>query len=161
MKIYTRSGDEGFTKLYINHERLESFSKADGIFDILGKIDELNVEIAPLRNDIPFCIELGHLLIKISGDLQAKIDIDLSDLVSRLEEDIDDMTTSLPPLRNFIIPLPASYQAHKCRIVTREVERLLVKQKINISYIKFFNRLSDYFFTLARTLSKDEIIHRS
>lgn len=161
MKIYTRNGDTGFTKLFIDNKKLETFSKADTIFDILGKIDELNVELALLRDCIPFCMELGHILIRVSGNIQANIDIDLNELVERLEGDIDDMTTTLPKLTNFIIPLASSYHAHKCRVVTREVERLLVKQKMKDSYIKFFNRLSDYFFTLARVMSEKEIIYKS
>ena len=162
MKIYTRAGDTGLTKLYINNEKLETLSKAESIFDALGKIDELNVEVALLRNDVPFCANLGMILINISGDIQAGFDdsksVNINDLIDSMEEDIDDMTSTLPPLRNFIIPMPSSYSAHKCRVITREVERLLVKQRVSNNYIKFFNRLSDYFFTLARVMSQEEII---
>lgn len=158
MKIYTKAGDTGMTKLYIDHKTLETFSKGEGIFDVLGKIDELSVEISLLRDKVPFCTELGSILIDMSADIQACVDHETVNLVERLEEYIDDMTTTLPPLRNFIIPLPSSYHAHKCRVVTREVERLCVKLEVSNSYIKFFNRLSDYFFTLARVMSNEDII---
>lgn len=162
MKIYTKAGDTGLTKLFIEQKRLETVSKSNGIFDVLSKIDELNVEIALLRDGIPFCADLGMILIKISGDIQAGFteskSVDIDELVQKMEEDIDDMTSTLPPLRNFIIPMAKSYPAHKCRVVTRDVERLLVREGISAIFIKFFNRLSDYFFTVARVMSPEEII---
>jgi aspartyl-tRNA synthetase len=99
MKIYTRSGDAGFTKLYINHERLESFSKADGIFDILGKIDELNfdkpleikayqydivcngVELSSgaIRNHIP---ELMYKLFSVAGYSESQVNDKFSGMIN-------------------------------------------------------------------------------
>lgn len=161
MKIYTKRGDSGKTDLYYLNKELVRVSKDDSIFHLLGKIDELNVEIIPLvDSDKDFNIELQHLMIYISGDIQAgykKPTINLEECTKNLETKIDDLTSTLPPLNNFIIP--NHYHSHRCRVICREVERLAVTKKVHPSIIQFFNRLSDYFFTLSRVLQKEEIVY--
>jgi cob(I)alamin adenosyltransferase len=76
-----------------------------------------------------------------------------------LEKKIDEMTLELPKLKSFILPggLQISALAHVCRTITRRAERLLIgidetlKMRKEISV--YINRLSDYFFTLARYLN--------
>lgn len=161
MKIYTKRGDRGETDLYYLNKELVRMSKDDSIFNLLGKIDELNVEIIPIVDvDREFNIELQHLMIYISGDIQAGYEnptIDLEECTKNLEIKIDDLTSTLPPLNNFIIP--NHYHSHRCRVICREVERLAVAQKVHPSIIQFFNRLSDYFFTLSRVLQTEEIVY--
>jgi cob(I)alamin adenosyltransferase len=71
-----------------------------------------------------------------------------------LEKEIDEMTAELPELRNFILPGGSEISAnlHIARAICRRVERRLVNQcEITRSeFLPFFNRLSDYLFTLAR-----------
>lgn len=93
------------------------------------------------------------------------------DDIKSIEKEIDKLEEENTPLKVFILPgvnLPDS-QAHICRAVTRRVEREFVrygKQDVqalgqlmsekmrNYSEIlKYLNRLSDYFFALARNLS--------
>lgn len=161
MKIYTKRGDCGETDLYYLNKELVCMSKSDSIFHLLGKIDELNVEIIPIvDSDSEFHIELQHLLIYVSGDIQAGYEnptINLEECTKNIELRIDDLTGTLPPLNNFIIP--NHYHSHRCRVICREVERLCVAEKVHPSIIQFFNRLSDYFFTLSRVLQKEEIVY--
>ena len=64
------------------------------------------------------------------------------------------MNEVLPKLTNFILPggSKASSLSHICRSVTRRAERKIVKLEIKELEIalKYLNRLSDYFFVLAR-----------
>ncbi len=79
--------------------------------------------------------------------------------VSFLETKIDEMDASLEPLTSFVIPGgdPAVSQAHIARTVCRRTERTILKlaQDVNIQedIIRFYNRLSDYFFVLSRKIA--------
>lgn len=81
--------------------------------------------------------------------------------VTLLEEYIDKMTDSLPPLKNFVIPgghtLVSS--THLARSVCRRAERIITElndnEPIDSVLIFYINRLSDYLFTLSRKLSFD------
>lgn len=79
--------------------------------------------------------------------------------VAFLEAKIDEMDASLEPLTSFIIPGgdPAVSQAHIARTVCRRTERTILKlaQDVNIQedIIRFYNRLSDYFFVLSRKIA--------
>lgn len=81
-----------------------------------------------------------------------------------LESDIDEMDQVLEPLKNFILPggHQRSAAIHLCRTCTRSVERKMVDFKLETGEelpengLEFINRLSDYFFVLARWLNKNE-----
>jgi len=81
------------------------------------------------------------------------------DQVAFLEAKIDEMDASLEPLTSFIIPGgdQAVSQAHIARTVCRRTERTILKlaQDVNIQedIIRFYNRLSDYFFVLSRKIA--------
>ncbi len=80
--------------------------------------------------------------------------------VTFLEERIDEMDASMEPLRSFIIPggNQSVSQAHIARTVCRRCERTILKlaQDVNIQedIIRFYNRLSDYFFVLSRKIAQ-------
>jgi len=66
------------------------------------------------------------------------------------------MESELPPLKNFLLPggHPQTAQAHVCRTVCRRAERQAVAlENTPKMIIQFLNRLSDYFFVLARYIS--------
>ena len=74
---------------------------------------------------------------------------------------IDDMQALLPPLRAFILPAGSETVArcHICRTITRRLERLMVAiDHPHPDERRFVNRLSDYFFVLARNMGKKEHI---
>ena len=79
--------------------------------------------------------------------------------VDFLEKRIDEMDASLEPLVSFVIPggHPAISQAHIARTVCRRTEISIVKlhesHPIDDNIIKFYNRLSDYFFVISRKIA--------
>jgi cob(I)alamin adenosyltransferase len=183
MKIYTRSGDNGLSCLY-NGDRLK---KSDVVFDVLGNIDELSAQIGVVY---ALACEDGGKHIDIKKDLEQlmsrlldigsvvatpvnsakttktklkRVEINFDELIMNLEIKIDQMMSSLPPLKNFILPTGnlISAQTHVARAVCRRVERSLVCLKemnndVNDGVLKLFNRLSDYLFVLARYLNDAE-----
>ena len=72
------------------------------------------------------------------------------------------MNTSLPELRNFILPggCQASSFCHVARTVCRRAERHIVElaenKTVDANLIKFVNRLSDYLFVLSRKVNLDQ-----
>ena len=92
-------------------------------------------------------------------DCPLKIPVVGDEQVSFLEGRIDEMDASLEPLTSFLIPGgdPAVSQAHIARTVCRRTERTILKlaQDVNIQedILRFYNRLSDYFFVLSRKIA--------
>ena len=93
------------------------------------------------------------------ADCPLEIPVVGEEQVSFLEARIDVMDASLEPLSSFLIPggdLAVS-QAHIARTVCRRCERNILKlaQDVNIQedIIRFYNRLSDYFFVLSRKIA--------
>jgi len=138
MKIYTKKGDKGETSLVSGRK----ISKADLLIESYGTVDELNTHVGMLSSpDYPE--------VKMT-------DVDI------LEVEIDRMDEALEPLRQFILPggSESIAQAHICRTVCRRAERRVVSVEDEdfTQEIMYLNRLSDYFFVLARFLHKTENI---
>lgn len=169
MKIYTKTGDKGQTSL-ANGRRV---SKKDPRLEAYGTADELNSWVGLLhsRLDTPDYAEEREQLLWIQqklfnmGALLAEAEgewITIDD-VHCLEGWIDMLQEQLPPLRAFVLPGGSERIAicHLCRTVTRRLERRIleiVEQKDtdeNVP-IQWVNRLSDYFFMLARRCSKKD-----
>lgn len=165
MKIYTKTGDKGETGLF-GGRRVQ---KDDLRVEAYGSVDELNAFIGLLHDKHQvdatreILQEIQRRLFSIGANLAAdpegdfKIDPDLLPAdIELLENEIDKMDAVLPALRNFI--LPGGHETvslcHVCRTVCRRAERLVVRlnrttdeSDLSVSYL---NRLSDYFFVLAR-----------
>lgn len=164
--IYTKTGDKGTTALVggtrvpKTHLRLEAY----------GTIDELNSHVGWLnclisdREDHAFLLYLQHKLFTLGSYLATETEIKQPHAASiiaekditRIEELIDKTDALLPRLNRFVLPggnEPAS-RAHICRTVARRAERLVyhVAESFPVSeeVLIFLNRLSDYFFVLAR-----------
>ena len=83
------------------------------------------------------------------------------DDISQLEQEMDTMNESLPPMTHFV--LPGGHQTvsfcHIARCVCRRAERLASAlndlEPFQPESLKYLNRLSDYLFVLARKLSYD------
>jgi cob(I)alamin adenosyltransferase len=73
-----------------------------------------------------------------------------------MEGDIDRLTALAPPMTTFVLPggTPASAHAHLARTVCRRAEREVValthEEPMNPIVLTYLNRLSDWFFALAR-----------
>lgn len=184
MKIYTKGGDIGETSL-LGGERV---AKADQLIDLYGDVDELNsfigCSIAELKGDkqfgeiVAFLSAIQVNLFMLGSLFACPVDkrekyklkkFETGDII-KLEQAIDALSDKLPELKNFILPGGAKGAAslHLCRSVTRRVERKTVCIKLQqedflpVFTIPYLNRLSDYFFVLARYVNKlthvDEII---
>ena len=170
MKIYTKKGDKGRTGL-IGGIRV---SKNDLRINAYGTVDELNAHVGMLR-DLVDNNELKDNLLEIqdrlftAGSLLAVGEkgtkMKLPELhkadIECLESWIDKMDTYLPPMRTFVLPgghVTVS-TCHIVRTVCRRAERLIVELSNQLEdaevIVAYFNRLSDYFFTLSRKLSMD------
>ncbi|MBP9674466.1 MAG: cob(I)yrinic acid a,c-diamide adenosyltransferase [Bacteriovoracaceae bacterium] len=180
MKIYTKTGDTGQTSL-VGGTRI---SKSDARIELYGEVDELNSfigvvstllkesshkkfhEIHLFLNQIQSALfDLGsNLACEKEQRLKYKLPIVSKDLINDLEKFMDEMQVHLPTISHFILPGGGfiSAQIHLCRTVTRRVERRLVhfslehQSDIENSWIILLNRLSDYFFVLARFISFSE-----
>ena len=168
MKIYTKNGDQGSTSLYDGTKVL----KNNEILDCIGNIDELNSEtgllISFIRNQskfiniVLFLTELQSILFDIGAIIANPSDKkpiffdNNGENVKKLEFSMDAMTSELPKLVNFILPGGSVEMSvtHKIRTICRRTERSLVELNKDNQNVKncliYLNRLSDYFFTLAR-----------
>lgn len=165
MKIYTKTGDQGKTSLYggtrvpKNHERLEAYGTIDELNSFLGMVGDLDVN----KDRIAFYRTIQSRLFAIGASLAAETDRTKDIKPDLLEEDIitlenaiDEMNATLPIMKNFI--LPGGHQlvssTHIARTVCRRAERLVISlaghEEVEPIVIKYLNRLSDYFFVLAR-----------
>jgi cob(I)alamin adenosyltransferase len=170
MKIYTKTGDDGSTgllggtRLPKDHIRIEAY----------GTLDELNAFIGVLRDTSgtlewhPHLIQIQEDLFTIGSHLAAdpeKNKMTLPELkegrISELEAAMDDMDSSLPPMRNFVLPggHPAVSSCHVVRCVCRRAERATIALShtsyVGAEYVQYLNRLSDFFFVLSRKLATD------
>lgn len=81
--------------------------------------------------------------------------------VLKLEEWVEQLRAAQKPLTSFVLPggsVPAAW-AHLARTQARAAERRMValaeKETINPVLLQIMNRLSDYFFVLARHFNAD------
>jgi cob(I)alamin adenosyltransferase len=171
MKIYTKTGDKGLTSL-IGGSRVPKSSLR---IDCYGTVDELNSYVGLLRDqevnvkrrdllkevqDRLFTIG-SHLATDPSQEVHKRLpDLHAAD-VDLLEAEMDLMSESLPPLREFV--LPGGHQAvsfaHVARCVCRRAERLAVhlreESPVEDLVVIYLNRLSDYLFILSRAMAHD------
>lgn len=166
MKIYTKTGDNGTTSLSDGTR----ISKADTLISAYGTVDELNSQIGVLMAVAPdvFLTDVQRTLFSLGGMLATPCDkwedfrkkTDIPAFTKRIEDKIDELSEQLPPFKGFILPQGnlAIAQAHVCRTVCRRAERATVQlTDRNPAYepaLILLNRLSDYFFALARFYHK-------
>jgi cob(I)alamin adenosyltransferase len=173
-RIYTRTGDDGSTRL----GDMSKTSKTDPRLAAYADTDEANSSIGA-------AIALGRLDSEVVGTL-TRIQNELFDVgadlcnpvvenpsfpplrveqadVDRLEGDCDRYNEDLEKLRSFILPggTPGSALLHVSRTVVRRAERSawaaldVYGETMNVLTAKYLNRLSDLLFILARYANKD------
>ena len=160
MKIYTKLGDDGFTSLQSG----ERVRKDDFSIEVLGELDELNCHIGLLitymnnAHDIDFLYQLQNLLFLLSANLQNE-HFSLDEYCMQIEHEIDTIQNILPDIHCFLLPggSQSSAHAHICRCICRKVERKVVSllniRPIHPKIIQVLNRISDYFYVLARKIN--------
>ena len=168
MKIYTKTGDKGMTKLVGNStvakdsDRVESYGTIDELNSWVGYIiSQLPQENQEIKGELE---ALQHLLFDAGTDLSTPIEAQRpfklqKESVHWLEQRIDFYTAQSPDIDRFILPggTPAASMVHVARTIARRAERIIVRlnwtAKINEEVLIFTNRLSDYFYALARYLN--------
>ena len=161
--IYTGTGDSGSTSLSCgtrvakDHPRVEAYGTLDELNAHLGLLvaalddAETVAFITEIENDI---FTIGYHLATEGG---SECPVHESD-IRKLENAIDGISASLPPLKSFILPADSEQaaRANVCRTVCRRAERAMVTlgKECNISQpaMVYVNRLSDYLFVLQRQL---------
>ena len=172
MKIYTKKGDSGSTQLIggtrvtKDHIRIEAYGTVDELNSFVGLIRDQEIKSSHKK----ILLEIQDRLFTIGSSLASdpgKSKMKIPDLkeedVTLLETEMDRMNEELPEMKSFILPgghTIVSY-SHLARCVCRRTERLTVhlsesgNGEVDPLVIKYLNRLSDYFFVLARKLGSE------
>lgn len=166
MQLYTKTGDKGLTKLVGG----QSVAKDAERVNAYGTIDELNSWLGYIVSKMEAgdvlkeeLLQLQHYLFDCGSDLSTphgvypyKVD---QTMVDWIEERIDTYADVPPALEVFILPGGTEIAAmvHIARTIARRAERHIVgtmwTTEINKEVLVFVNRLSDYFFALARVIN--------
>ena len=170
MKIYTKKGDRGTTqliggtKVFKHHDRLEAYGTVDELNSFVGFLRDQPIE----KHQQQMLLEIQDRLFTIGSSLASdpqKSRMKIPDLneedVLLLESEMDKMNDQLPEMKSFILPggHPTVSFCHIARCVCRRAERHVVRLSesanggVDPLVLKYLNRLSDYFFVLARQLS--------
>ena len=169
MKIYTKTGDRGDTRLFDGTK----VRKHNARVDAYGDVDELNSFVGVAVSFLTDA-ELRGILAEIQKDLFC-VGAQLADpnyknraggkfqlppeKVTNLEQAIDRFETELPPLRQFILAGGgyAGAMLHVARTVCRRAERRVVALSevvdVNPVIVEYLNRLSDFLFVVARLVN--------
>lgn len=170
MKIYTKTGDSGTTSLFAG----KRVAKDSARVTAYGEVDELNSLIGVILAQTESVLLIRKLtriqneLFVLESDLAASLDLRIKipritrSYITRLEREIDLWEKELKPLKNFVLPggSVAGANLHLARTVSRRAERSIVTlskvEKISRLAQIYINRLSDWFFVLARYINMEE-----
>ncbi|WP_129045263.1 cob(I)yrinic acid a,c-diamide adenosyltransferase [Companilactobacillus metriopterae] len=180
MAIYTKKGDKGSTSLF-DGTRVKKYSLR---VETYGSIDECNSQVSVAQKfcksskNIDLLDTIQNNLFLVAGEL-ANEDTDRFYSKSKrvdgndtkvLEEVIDEYTKKLPEVHEFILPgrSVAGAHLHLARSVCRRAERLVDQlndtSTVRPDLMKYVNRLSDFFYILARDEDyidqQDEIVEK-
>ena len=168
-RIYTRTGDDGTTGLGSGARvpkdslRVESYGTLDELNATLGVVlgcelpDGLKAPLVAAQNHL---FDLGGELC-MPGDEGSDPNEGMfsrvaGERIEALENLMDQLSESLPALKNFILPggTRAAQSLHVARTVCRRAERLLValarEEPVGDGAVQYLNRLSDALFVMAR-----------
>ncbi|MCG4259514.1 cob(I)yrinic acid a,c-diamide adenosyltransferase [Acetobacter senegalensis] len=170
-KVVTRGGDTGQTSLGDG----QRVSKSNARIEAMGCLDELNAVVGLLQTQTrEGCVvrqqlqRVQNLLFDMGADLcqpdtpkavHARRVTGL--ILVQLEEWTEQLRQKQAPLTSFVLPggSVAAAWAHLARTQARTTERRVValaeQESVNSELIRILNRLSDYFFVLARHFNAD------
>jgi cob(I)alamin adenosyltransferase len=168
-RIYTRTGDKGETALG-DGSRVPKIDCRVGAF---GTVDELNAELGLVlsADDLPpafrpWLQSVQNDLFDVGADLSVPFGITdrlrvAQRAIDELERLCDELNTSLPQLRSFVLPggTEAAARLHVARTVCRRAERDALaadrEHRINPLVLVYLNRLSDLLFIAARAANAE------
>lgn len=168
MRLYTRTGDKGQTSIIggrVDKDdiRVEAYGTVDEVNCFVGQaVTELDESL--FKDVLSDLEKIQHELFDCGGDLAnvtKKREPKLTEeAITYLESKIDELIVVAPELERFILPggAKASASIHIARTVTRRAERLVVSlmkadDTTPVVCLQYLNRLSDYFFALARVIN--------
>ncbi|WP_445258014.1 cob(I)yrinic acid a,c-diamide adenosyltransferase [Nocardioides aurantiacus] len=173
-RIYTRTGDDGSTRLGDMSEtsktdpRLQAYADVDeanahlGVALTAGGLDEDVVRVLThVQNDL-FDVGADFCTPVVADPEYPPLRIE-ADYVDRLEAWCDQYNEDLPKLRSFILNggTPGAAHLHVARTVCRRAERSAWAawehhaDSMNVLAIRYLNRLSDLLFILARHANRE------
>lgn len=167
-RIYTRTGDDGTTGLLFGGR----VGKDSALISANGAVDEAQAALGMVRAEVEAGSQLDRILVGLERDLyvlmaematapanrsklQPGTTLVTAEMVEGIERQIDELSDSFPPIRDFVIPGHDRVSAglDLARAVTRRAERaaLGVFDPDDGSYAgRYLNRLSDLLWTMAR-----------
>ena len=175
MKIYTKKGDKGETRMLFG----DAVSKDDLAPDAYGSVDELVAALGLIRADKNLPIEVQENVLRIQRELfivgaelattkenRKKLEPDKTlveeKMILKLEKDIDFLEEKNGIPEFFVVPGENSISSKFdwCRVVSRRAERKCVAwKKINeiedTFVLVYLNRLSDLLWMMARDFEKE------
>lgn len=167
--VYTKTGDKGTTALVggtrvpKSHPRLEAYGTIDELNSFIGFLaceikEEVDLKILSFIQNKLFTV--GSYLATETEAISPKAASIIKDSdIQLIESQMDEIDSQLPAIREFILPggSEAASRSHICRSVCRRAERCIYRVKaeypVDENIMIFVNRLSDYFFLLARKVS--------
>ena len=173
-RIYTRTGDDGFTALGDGSRvgktdpRLAAFADVDeancaiGTALALGQLDgKVTALLTRVQNEL---FDVGADLCNpiTSNPKYPPLRVDDS-YVTDLERACDEYNEGLPTLLSFVLPggSPGAALLHTARTVVRRAERsawaalAAYPDSVNPVTVRYLNRLSDLLFILARRANSE------
>ena len=171
-RLYTSTGDRGETglaggvRVAKDSPRIRAFGSYDEVGAHLGlALASLGPGAQPFRGEVE---RLRHELFIAQAELAAapggsppahRIE---ARHVRRLEQEIDQFTSMVDPMKSFVLPggnLPGA-ELHVARTVARRAERELVAlnrlEPVPESLLQWANRLGDLLYALALALNRSE-----
>ncbi len=166
MKVYTKTGDKGKTSI-IGGEKV---SKAAARVEAYGTIDEVNAFTGYVISQMQHYQEIKKELTEIQQalfdcgtDLATPNDSKgyraTAESIVWLEQKIDRYADVPPQIEEFILPggCEVASLLHVARTITRRAERCVVQvqetEAVSEHALIFLNRLSDYFYVVARYIN--------
>lgn len=168
-RLYTGGGDDGTTSLVggertLKHsERLEAYGTVDEFSAFLGVLAampdlpaDIYMQLQTVQNRL---FDIGGYLASRPGGSGLPPVACLPESIVEIEGWIDALDSATPKIRAFVLPggCMAAAHAHVARTVCRRAERCICRlaetEEVDSAVRRYFNRLSDYLFILARYLN--------
>lgn len=184
-KIYTKTGDKGTTRLADGscvekfNPRVEAYGTVDELNSYLGLVravldrpvvdasssphDSSAVKTEIANNFDPFLekvqnhlFNLGSLLACADAEVFSKLPAVTETQVEFIELKIDELSSVLPELRNFILPGGTELASHLhvartlCRRAERRSAEIMIQDERYDVCLRYLNRLSDFLFVASR-----------
>mgnify|MGYP001002772695 CR=1 FL=1 len=172
MKIYTKTGDKGYTQLggggrvHKTDQRIEAYGTVDELSSFIGLALSSELPEKDLAANLLWVqrklFEVGAILAFPGREVSdGRGEVCQEDLES-LERIIDEISAQLPTLKGFILPGGSKEASllHCARSICRRAERLvsgldIEEYPLGENILPFLNRLSDYLFCAARFVNHE------